>query len=83
MEVMTGSCAPRMPFAPQRARLADSWDGGSRPDPPPLVSDFGWIRWPWPDEAPVHVREQGRFAKFPDGHFEYPDGGPGAVEDAP
>lgn len=26
--------------------------------------------WPWPDDAPVHPREQGRFARYPDGRVE-------------
>ncbi len=26
--------------------------------------------WPWPDDAPVHAREQGRFAKHADGQLE-------------
>ncbi len=28
--------------------------------------------WPWPDDAPVHPRESGRFAKFADGREERP-----------
>jgi redox-sensitive bicupin YhaK (pirin superfamily) len=28
--------------------------------------------WPWPDDAPVHEREQGRFAKHPDGRIDEP-----------
>ena len=28
--------------------------------------------WPWPNEEPVHAREESRFAKFPDGHVERP-----------
>jgi redox-sensitive bicupin YhaK (pirin superfamily) len=28
--------------------------------------------WPWPDAQPVHAREDGRFARFPDGHIERP-----------
>jgi redox-sensitive bicupin YhaK (pirin superfamily) len=26
--------------------------------------------WPWPVDAPVHAREEGRFARFPDGRVE-------------
>ena len=32
--------------------------------------------WPWPDEAPVHDREAGRFARYGDGRVERPDTGP-------
>jgi redox-sensitive bicupin YhaK (pirin superfamily) len=28
--------------------------------------------WPWPDEAPTHGREPGRFARYPDGNEERP-----------
>ena len=28
--------------------------------------------WPWPSDAPVLPREEGRFARFPDGHIERP-----------
>lgn len=28
--------------------------------------------WPWPDAAPVHGREAGRFARYPDGRQELP-----------
>jgi redox-sensitive bicupin YhaK (pirin superfamily) len=28
--------------------------------------------WPWPSNEPVHVREEGRFAKRPDGSIERP-----------
>ena len=28
--------------------------------------------WPWPNEAPVHPRQAGRFARYPDGHVEQP-----------
>jgi hypothetical protein len=28
--------------------------------------------WPWPDDAPVHDREAGRFARHADGHVEKP-----------
>jgi redox-sensitive bicupin YhaK (pirin superfamily) len=37
------------------------------------LNQFGG--WPWPDNAPVHAREAGRFAKFPDGSQERPKGG--------
>ncbi len=26
--------------------------------------------WPWPDDAPVHARDEGRFAKHGDGRVE-------------
>lgn len=32
-------------------------------------TEFGG--WPWP-EGPVHAREDGRFARYPDGHVERP-----------
>ncbi|MBN8215666.1 MAG: pirin family protein [Spirochaetes bacterium] len=28
--------------------------------------------WPWPSDAPVHPADQGRFARYPDGHVENP-----------
>lgn len=28
--------------------------------------------WPWPSEAPVHARSEGRFARYPDGRIERP-----------
>lgn len=28
--------------------------------------------WPWPSPEPVHARESGRFARYPDGHEEIP-----------
>jgi redox-sensitive bicupin YhaK (pirin superfamily) len=28
--------------------------------------------WPWPSDAPVHPRDDGRFARHPDGRFETP-----------
>ncbi|MBP9111913.1 MAG: pirin family protein [Polyangiaceae bacterium] len=28
--------------------------------------------WPWPHDAPVHPRDEGRFAKYPDGRVERP-----------
>jgi redox-sensitive bicupin YhaK (pirin superfamily) len=28
--------------------------------------------WPWPSDAPVHAKDAGRFAKFPDGREERP-----------
>jgi hypothetical protein len=28
--------------------------------------------WPWPSDEPVHPREEGRFAKRPDGKLERP-----------
>jgi hypothetical protein len=30
----------------------------------------GFGGWPWPDDAPVHAREAGRFAKHADGRKE-------------
>jgi len=30
----------------------------------------GFGGWQWPDHGPVHPRETGRFAKYPDGHLE-------------
>jgi redox-sensitive bicupin YhaK (pirin superfamily) len=32
----------------------------------------GFGGWPWPAQGPVHARDMGRFAKFPDGHLERP-----------
>jgi hypothetical protein len=29
--------------------------------------------WPWPSDAPVHAREEGRFAKHADGKVERVD----------
>jgi hypothetical protein len=29
--------------------------------------------WPWPSDAPVHPREQARFAKHADGREEKPE----------
>jgi redox-sensitive bicupin YhaK (pirin superfamily) len=34
--------------------------------------ETGFGGWPWPAEGPVHPRDAGRFAKFPDGHVERP-----------
>ncbi len=34
--------------------------------------------WPWPDEAPVHGRAPGRFARHPDGAEECPEPGASA-----
>jgi redox-sensitive bicupin YhaK (pirin superfamily) len=28
--------------------------------------------WPWPSEEPVHARDAGRFARYPDGHVDRP-----------
>jgi hypothetical protein len=28
--------------------------------------------WPWPADGPVHPRDAGRFARFPDGRVEHP-----------
>ena len=28
--------------------------------------------WPWQDDAPVHPREESRFARYPDGRVEKP-----------
>jgi hypothetical protein len=30
--------------------------------------------WPWPTEAPVHPRGEGRFARHADGRLERPPG---------
>jgi redox-sensitive bicupin YhaK (pirin superfamily) len=35
----------------------------------------GFGGWPFPDDAPVHPREQGRFARHPDGRVEHADQG--------
>jgi redox-sensitive bicupin YhaK (pirin superfamily) len=32
--------------------------------------------WPWPDDAPVHGRDAGRFARHPDGRVEKPPAAP-------
>ncbi|MFP5502201.1 MAG: pirin-like C-terminal cupin domain-containing protein, partial [Candidatus Sericytochromatia bacterium] len=32
----------------------------------------GFGGWPWPAQGPVHPRDAGRFARFPDGHTERP-----------
>ena len=40
-------------------------------------SQFGG--WPWPDAAPNHGSEAGRFARHPDGHVEEPAGASTAV----
>jgi hypothetical protein len=32
----------------------------------------GFGGWPWPSSAPVHAREEARFAKHPDGRIERP-----------
>jgi len=29
--------------------------------------------WPWPSSDPVHPRQEGRFARYPDGHVERAD----------
>jgi hypothetical protein len=29
--------------------------------------------WPWEGDAPVHGREEPRFARFPDTHIEKPE----------
>jgi quercetin 2,3-dioxygenase len=34
----------------------------------------GFGGWPWPSDAPVHPREQGRFAVHADGRREEPKG---------
>jgi hypothetical protein len=34
--------------------------------------ETGFGGWPWPDEAPVHPRERGRFARHADGRVEEP-----------
>ncbi len=35
------------------------------------ATEFGG--WPWPAEGPVHARDAGRFARFPDGRIERPN----------
>jgi quercetin 2,3-dioxygenase len=35
-------------------------------------TEFG--RWPWKTDDPVHDRHKGRFAKYPDGRLEEPQG---------
>ena len=37
-------------------------------------TEFGG--WPWPSHDPSHPRGTPRFARYPDGHEEYPDGKP-------
>jgi hypothetical protein len=32
----------------------------------------GFGGWPWKSDAPVHAREKGRFARYPDGRQEEP-----------
>jgi redox-sensitive bicupin YhaK (pirin superfamily) len=32
----------------------------------------GFGGWPWPEEEPVHPRDEGRFARYPDGRIERP-----------
>lgn len=34
------------------------------------ATEFGG--WPWPEDGPVHARDAGRFARYPDGHIERP-----------
>lgn len=34
----------------------------------------GFGGWPWPAPDPVHSRATPRFARFPSGHAEYPEG---------
>ena len=41
------------------------------------IADYQRTRfggWPWPDDAPVHARDAGRFAKHADGRVERKDG---------
>jgi len=41
------------------------------------IADYQRTRfggWPWPDDAPVHARDAGRFAKHSDGRVERKDG---------
>ncbi|MNX78747.1 Quercetin 2,3-dioxygenase [compost metagenome] len=33
----------------------------------------GFGGWPWPAEGPVHARDAGRFARYPDGRIENPE----------
>ena len=53
--------------------------GGSvTPEAPPnvnLVADYRRTQfggWPWPDPAPVHPRDESRFARHPGGRVERP-----------
>jgi len=32
----------------------------------------GFGEWPWPSDSVVHAREEGKFAKYADGHVERP-----------
>ncbi|KAL1410466.1 hypothetical protein Q8F55_004477 [Vanrija albida] len=41
-------------------------------------TEFGG--WPWDSSAPVYPADKPRFAKFPDGHYEYPEGEPAAAK---
>jgi hypothetical protein len=34
--------------------------------------ETGFGGWPWPSKAPVHERDQGRFARHSDGKEEMP-----------
>jgi redox-sensitive bicupin YhaK (pirin superfamily) len=49
--------------------------GNSRDDIMQAFADYqatGFGGWPWDAEGPVHARDAGRFARFPDGHVETP-----------
>ena len=35
--------------------------------------------WPWPSDAPTHLRDKPRFAKYPDGREEVPTAGGGST----
>jgi redox-sensitive bicupin YhaK (pirin superfamily) len=42
----------------------------------------GFGGWPWPDSAPVHGAEPRRFARYPDGREESPQGPQGLIRSA-
>lgn len=47
----------------------------SRPQIQQAVADYQRTQfggWPWPDDAPVHARDAGRFARHADGRIEKP-----------
>jgi redox-sensitive bicupin YhaK (pirin superfamily) len=42
----------------------------------------GFGGWPWSDDAPVHDRQAGRFARHADGSIEEPEPGAASLQDA-